>query len=199
MLEFSGPPATESLMILAHRHALAVATLTVAGAASAQYVDGGLPTYASGQENVSYAYAQVTRVDPIYETVRTRVPEEVCDGEEIREVRRSNGGTFVGAIVGAALGNTVGSGDGRQAATVAGAVIGGAIGRNVDNNNERVVVRDPACRLVDVEREERRVASYDVEYVHQGQTYMSRLPYDPGDRLRVRVSVQPVDEGTVYR
>jgi hypothetical protein len=38
-----------------------------------------------------------------------------------------------------------------------------------------------------------------VEYVHQGKTYMSRLPYDPGDRLRVRVSVTPVDDSTGYR
>jgi uncharacterized protein YcfJ len=186
-------------MILTPRHALVVAVAVASGAASAQYRDDYAPAYASGQENVSYAYAQVTRVDPIYETVRTRMPEEVCGGEEIREVRRSNGGTVVGALVGAALGNTVGSGDGRQAATVAGAVIGGAIGRNSDKNNERVVVRDAGCRVVDVEREQRRVASFDVEYVHQGQTYMSRLPYDPGDRLRVRVAVTPVDEGTAYR
>lgn len=181
------------------RRLLVIAVLLASGSAVAQNRDDFGSVHASGQENVSYAYAQVIRVDPIYETVRTRVPEEVCGGEEIREVRGSNSGTVVGAIVGAALGNTVGSGDGRQAATVAGAVIGGAIGRNSDRPSERVIVRDAGCRVVEVEREQRRVASYDVEYVHQGQTYMSRLPYDPGDRLRVRVAVTPVNEGTVYR
>lgn len=186
-------------MIHLPRSTLVLAAAIAAGAASGQYRDAYPPAYAAGPENVSYAYAQVTRVDPIYETIRTRMPEEVCGGEQVREVRRSNGGTVVGALVGAALGNTVGGGDGRQAATVAGAVIGGAIGRNADRNNEQVVVRDAGCRVVEVEREERRVASYDVEYVHQGQTYMSRLPYDPGDRLRVRVAVTPVDEGVSYR
>jgi uncharacterized protein YcfJ len=184
-------------MIRIPRHAMVIAALAASGVASAQYRDDDAPAYASGQENVSYAYAQVTRVDPIYETVRTRVPEERCYGDDRRDADDGTGGTVIGALVGAALGNQVGGGDGRKAATVAGAVVGGAIGRNVDRNNG-TGNRD-GCRTVDVEREERRVASYDVEYVHQGQTYMSRLPYDPGDRLRVRVAVTPVDEGTGYR
>lgn len=184
-------------MIRIPRHAMVIAALAASGAASAQYRDDYAPTYASGQENVSYAYAQVTRVDPIYETVRTRVPEERCDGREVRDGGDPTGGTVIGALVGAALGNQVGKGDGRDAATVAGAVVGGTIGRNVDRNNGSAT--RGGCRVVDVEREERRVASYDVEYVHQGQTYMSRLPYDPGDRLRVRVAVTPVDEGSGYR
>jgi hypothetical protein len=32
-----------------------------------------------------------------------------------------------------------------------------------------------------------------VEYRYRGEVYMSRLDYDPGERLRVRVSVTPVD------
>jgi uncharacterized protein YcfJ len=179
------------------RSLLVVAALLVAQPLFAQYRDDYATGYASGRENVSYVYAQVTRVDPIYETVRTRVPEEHCDGRVVRDGGDPTGGTVLGAIVGAALGNQVGKGDGRDAATVAGAVVGGAIGRNIDRNNGSA--SRGGCRVVDVEREERRVASYDVEYVHQGQTYMSRLPYDPGERLRVRVSVQPVDEGTAYR
>lgn len=179
--------------------AIAVATALAAGHVSAQQYRSDVVSrdYVSGMENVSYAYAQVTRVDPIYETVRTRVPQEQCYGSEVRDGGNPTGGTVIGALVGAALGNQVGKGDGRDAATVAGAVVGGAIGRNIDRNDGSAT--RGGCRVVEVEREERRVASYDVEYVHQGKTYMSRLPYDPGDRLRVRVSVQPVDEGTVYR
>lgn len=184
-------------MIRIHRSPLALAALVAAGSASAQYRDDYARDHASGQENVSYAYAQVTRVDPIYETVRTRVPEERCYGDQHRNGGDPTGGTVIGALVGAALGNQVGKGDGRDAATVAGAVVGGAIGRNVDRNDGSA--SRGGCRMVDVEREQRRVASYDVEYMHQGQTFMSRLPYDPGDRLRVRVSVQPVDEGTAFR
>jgi hypothetical protein len=34
---------------------------------------------------------------------------------------------------------------------------------------------------------------YNVEYRYRGEVYMSQLSYDPGDRLRVRVSVTPAD------
>jgi len=33
---------------------------------------------------------------------------------------------------------------------------------------------------------------YDVDYVLRGVKYRSRLPYDPGNRLQVRLSVTPV-------
>src|SRR5690606_42072529 len=48
------------------------------------------------------------------------------------------------------------------------------------------------CRMVPVEREFRRPIGYDVDYVHRGVKYRSRMPYDPGNRVRVRVSVTPV-------
>lgn len=47
------------------------------------------------------------------------------------------------------------------------------------------------CEMVPVEREFRRPIAYDVDYVYRGMKYRSRLPYDPGTRLRVRVSVMP--------
>jgi uncharacterized protein YcfJ len=50
-----------------------------------------------------------------------------------------------------------------------------------------------SCRTVPVVYQERRLVGYDVEYIYQGQTYMSRLAADPGARLRIRVSVMPDD------
>lgn len=55
---------------------------------------------------------------------------------------------------------------------------------------------DPApatadCEMVPVLREFRRPIAYDVDYVYRGMKYRSRLPYDPGNRVRVRVSVMP--------
>jgi uncharacterized protein YcfJ len=47
------------------------------------------------------------------------------------------------------------------------------------------------CELVPVQREFRRPIAYDVDYVYRGMKYRSRLPYDPGNRLKVRVSVMP--------
>ena len=152
-------------------------------------------------ENVAYAYADVLRVDPAFETVRYREPREECYDETVERVERGGGDptgvTVLGAIIGGAIGNQVGKGNGRKAATVAGAVIGGAIGRDVDKNNggpdRRYTQVEQRCRTVQVDREERRVAGYDVEYRFKGDVFLSRLDYDPGNRLRVRVSVTPAD------
>ena len=36
-----------------------------------------------------------------------------------------------------------------------------------------------------------REAGYQVDYEYCGQRYSTRLPYDPGERLRVQVAVRP--------
>lgn len=153
-------------------------------------------------ENVSYGYADVLRVDPVYRTSIVREPREECREEAVTYRERSGGdptgGTVIGAIIGGALGNRVGKGDGRKAATVAGAVIGGAIGHNVDRNNGSQPGREyqgtrENCRVVDVESERREIAGYDVEYRYRGEMFMSRLSYDPGQRLRIRVAISPVE------
>lgn len=154
-------------------------------------------TYQGPGENVTYGYAQVLSATPAYEIVRTRSPEQRCDGQPVRDGGDATGGTVVGAIVGGALGNQAGKGDGRKAATVAGAVLGGVIGRNIDRNNGSATGQ--RCRTVEVEREERQVAGYDVEYMFKGEKYMSRLAYDPGNRLRVRVAVTPDDDSSGAR
>ncbi len=151
-------------------------------------------------ENVSFGYADVLRVDPVYEVVRTNEPREECYDERVvhreRDGGNTTGGTVLGAIIGGALGNQVGKGDGRKAATVAGAVIGGAVGHNIDRNNgpgRSYESTERRCRYVDDARERREISGYDVEYRYRGEVYVSRLNYNPGDKLRVRVSVTPSD------
>lgn len=148
-------------------------------------------------ENVSYTYADVLRADPIYRRVILREPEERCEDDVAYErvERRSNtGGTVLGAIIGGAVGNQIGSGSGRAAATVGGAVVGGAIGSRAGANTTHTEVVRPGCRVVEVERESRELLGYDVEYRYKGEVYMARLNNDPGQRLRIRVAVSPVDE-----
>ncbi len=87
--------------------------------------------------NARTEYAQVLRVEPVYQTLRAFAVEERCDS----------------------------SGDTGQA------------GRQ--------------CRPVRVEREFKRPIAYDVDYIHRGVKYRSRIPYDPGKRLRLKVSVTP--------
>lgn len=93
-----------------------------------------------GQANVRVEYAQVLRVEPVYQTLRAQAVEQRCENPA-------------------------------EAAGVA-----------PTNRN---------CRPVRVEREFRRPVAYDVDYIHRGVKYRSRLPVDPGKRLRVRITVTP--------
>lgn len=150
------------------------------------------------EESTHFAWADVLRVDPVYDYVRTSRPERECYDERVtrREDTRGNntGATVLGAIIGGALGNQVGKGDGRKAATIAGAVVGGSIGHNAARGDDRTYSdTERRCRDVDSGVEERRIVGYDVEYRYRGETYLARLSYDPGERIRVRVTVAPAD------
>lgn len=175
------------------------AALALAGPAVAQMPP---PTDAyPTRESVNFGYADVLRADPVYETVRFREPREECYDEQVVRRERgggdATGGTVLGAIIGGVVGNQVGSGSGRRAATAAGAIIGGTVGHRVDSTNggpdREYRDTERRCRMVDVEREERRVNGYDVEYRYKGDVYMSRLDYDPGNKLRIRVAISPAD------
>ncbi|TCV97161.1 uncharacterized protein YcfJ [Luteibacter rhizovicinus] len=148
-------------------------------------------------DNTHYGWADVLRVDPVYGVARVETPRQECYDQPVVHREQSSGstaGTILGAVVGGVLGNTVGKGNGRTAATVVGAVAGGAVGNNVSRGDDRVYQgTETRCRDVSSVSEQRRIAGYDVEYRYRGEVYVSRLNYDPGERLRVRVSVAPAD------
>lgn len=150
----------------------------------------------SNRSSAHFAWADVLRVDPIYDTVSVTRPRRECHDVQVVERQRGNGGAgaVLGAVVGGVLGNTIGKGDGRKAATVAGAVAGGAIGHGTATRNDGdTSYTRTRCEDVPEVTHERRISSYDVEYRYHGDVYVSRLPYDPGERLRVRVNVTPAD------
>lgn len=150
-----------------------------------------------GADNVLVAWADVLRVDPVYEDFEATRPREECYEEEVgvRDTRGNNtAGTIFGAIVGGALGNQVGNGDGRKAATIAGAVIGGAVGNNAARRDDVYSAQsETRCRTVNEVYSERRIVGYDVQYRYRDDVFMSQLDYDPGERMRVRVSVVPAE------
>ncbi len=167
---------------------IAVPLLAVGGNAAGQSRDGVRHADAS-----SYGVATVLSATPAWETVRAGGQQQVCDddGYYRRDNQgKKNTGTVIGALVGGALGNTVGKGDGRKAATIAGAVAGGAIGRHAASDGGSY---GQNCHYEDVDREERRPAGFDVEYNYKGDIYVTRMSYDPGNRVRVRVTVVPED------
>ena len=121
------------------------------------------------QENVRIEYAQVLRAEPVYQTLRATSMVERCEQSTLVE-SDDDGRRGLSRVVGAVKDVLT---PGRAEDEAAGAAAAG-------------------CRMVPVEREFRRPIGYDVDYVHRGVTYRSRMPYDPGNRVRVRVSVTPV-------
>lgn len=99
------------------------------------------PASAQATANTSYGYAQVLRVEPVYETAIVQAVDPDC-------LRPAKAGSPPARATGACQPHAV---------------------------------------------QVRRIVAYDVEYSYKGDTYMSRLRQDPGNRLRVRVSVVPDD------
>lgn len=180
--------------------ALAMALAVPAQNAASQPYDGPPPPpsqYAPEQRpHVTFGYANVLRVTPVYDNYTTM--EQQCDGPPQQVQKDTTGGTVLGAIIGGAIGNTVGKGDGRKAATIGGAVVGGAIGHNVAKNSDPQYVQ--GCRMVEVSHggDAGPPVGFDVEYDYKGDVYVARMPYDPGNRIRVRVSVVPADAPPHY-
>lgn len=162
---------------------------TGASAQDARYNNG------NNDDNAHYGWADVLRADPVQGVTRTEVPRQECYDQQVvrRDPGNSAGATVLGAVIGGVLGHTVGKGDGRVAATVGGAVAGGAIGNRVSDHGGSYDTTQTSCRQVSSVSEQRRIVGYDVEYRYRGEVYTSRLNYDPGERLRVRVQVDPAD------
>lgn len=47
------------------------------------------------------------------------------------------------------------------------------------------------CRMAPVVREYRRTIAYDVDYAYRGAKFRTRMDRDPGNRLRIRISITP--------
>lgn len=138
-------------------------------------------------------FARVVSVTPQYEQVN--YPQQECRTEYVPVQRdsRGMGGSIIGGIAGGILGNQVGGGSGRTVATAAGAIAGAIVGDRIENNGqggayEQQAVRN--CRTVD--NWQQRNNGYAVTYEYHGRMSTVVLPYDPGQRLRVRVAVSPM-------
>ena len=158
--------------------------------------------------------AAVLSVRPV--TERTPVNRQECWNEERRGyedrvvTRQDNGatigaGTVIGAVVGGVIGHQFGhSSGGRDRGTAAGAIVGGLVGNQVDRQNagdpgpgteveRRPVTREvERCRTI---QEVREIAvGYDVRYRYGNREFVTRMPFDPGRRIRIAVDVNPVPD-----
>jgi uncharacterized protein YcfJ len=92
------------------------------------------------------------------------------------------------------LGSTIGRGNGRVAAAAVGAGVGAITGDAVANQNSvgtTTTSQVPVQRCRQVDNLETVTTGYQVTYEFEGQRFSTRLPYNPGNQLRVNVSVTP--------
>src|SRR5450830_1562443 len=136
-------------------------------------------------------YARIVNVVPQVEQVN--MPRQECQTvyENVQQPQeRSNAGGIVGGL----LGSQVGGGNGRIAAAAAGALTGAIVGDRVDNNNNQPsgYTTRPVRQCRNVDNWQTRTNGYAVTYEYNGRSYTSIMPYDPGARLRLRVSITPL-------
>jgi uncharacterized protein YcfJ len=181
-----------------NRVLVAAGLALVSGAAAAEppgTFDGGPYDRASDLD-----YAEVVHVEPIRRQLRVSEPVREC-WQEARPASEGPfsynhvGATLVGGALGTIVGNQIGRGRGKDAARVAGALIGGAIGHNVSVDRQRQIGAPlrtyERCDVRYRDSFVERIDGYEVTYAYAGREYVTRMPYDPGDRIRVQVDVTP--------
>ncbi|UYB54432.1 hypothetical protein OCJ37_12465 [Xanthomonas sp. AM6] len=133
-------------------------------------------------ENVKLDYAQVLNVEPVYQTLRATRTEQQCDAAPApppapAPAKPEQDDSRLNRLMDSVKDIFSRRHEEPPPPAAAPAPAPPSSGRN--------------CRVVEVGREFRRPIAYDVEYVYKGTKYRSRLPEDPGNRLRIRVSVAP--------
>ncbi|NOR20409.1 MAG: glycine zipper 2TM domain-containing protein [Xanthomonadales bacterium] len=160
----------------------------------------------AGHNDDQYDYAKVVDVQPITEIVQIPEQQQVCREVPVQKrvaEHRSPAPAIFGAILGGVIGNQLSRGHGhghghhnnRAAATVAGAAIGGVIATEVQYRKYPARYYSDVTRVCSREtswRSEERVVAWDVSWKYRGRIYYSRMDEPPGERIRVRVSVDPV-------
>lgn len=182
-----------------------IVTTGVLGAAGAAL--GAPPPWSNARHHraaqADYDYAPVTRVEPIVRRVRVETPRREC-WDEARYVDSRphisdpsvGGRTLLGGIIGGVIGHQFGSGSGRDAATIAGSLIGAGVGYDSAARRQGQGMREEVVQRCDVRYEseyEERIDGYRVTYRYNGREYDTRLPHDPGERIRVSVAIAPAE------
>jgi uncharacterized protein YcfJ len=131
--------------------------------------------------------AQVISARPIIEKI-TESRQECDPAPPPQQSGNSVIAPIIGGVVGGVLGHQVGQGSGQTAATIIGAT-GGAVAGSAVANRPSTQPAPQQCRTIQTTREV--VNGYDVTYRYNGRDAQVKLPYDPGNTVRVGINVLP--------
>lgn len=153
--------------------------------------------------------ARVRSAEPQYENIS--VPRNECRSHWIEERSQRQGqaqpehrygGAIVGGLAGGVLGHQIGGGRGKDAATALGVVLGAITGDRLQNRDQTRPYDDgvyettqrEVTRCRTVYDTQPQLTGYRVTYDYRGQQYTTFMHSDPGKRLPVRVSVDPIEQ-----
>ena len=152
-----------------------------------------------------FGYGKVLEVSPLYDIITTSTPVKQCWQEPVKQtyrMRNDHGhgsavGTLAGGLIGGIIGHQFGKGRGKRVATAVGTLVGAQIGHDnahkshAYTDTETVGYRD-VCEVTQKNSYEKVIDGYQVTYRYKGNQYETRMPYDPGDRVKLKVNVNPV-------
>ncbi len=147
--------------------------------------------------SVEYAYATVLSAEPLVKVFRVSEPQRQCYEKQVtvaQPQRASRTNRLLGTFIGAAIGNAIGhKKSNKRVGVYAGALLGGAIADDMSRQSSQLSTQwVTQCETVSVQSQQQRIIGYRVTYLFDGETYTTRLKRDPGNSLRVRISVTPV-------
>ena len=151
-----------------------------------------------------FVYAKVVNVKPIYREIRVSTPVKQCWSEPVnnskqdRYVNNPVGATIAGGLMGGVIGHQFGKGRGNRFATVAGTVIGATLGHDSSRGYykkasfDRHTSYENHCKTTSRISYEQVVDSYSVSYRYKGKRYQTNMPYDPGKKIKLKITIVPV-------
>jgi uncharacterized protein YcfJ len=125
-------------------------------------------------ENVRVDYAQVLNVEPVYASPSEQHSEKLCD--DVPKPDGKPGQAQPGHLA-------------RMWASVKGWFSDDETKTEIAG--QQSAQSTPHCHDVLAQQDTRKAIAYDVDYVYRGMKYRARLPEDPGNRLKIRISVMP--------
>ena len=151
------------------------------------------------RDGAVYDYANVVKVVPVVRQVKISTPTRECWEETVVESVPHrpgvSGSAIVGGLVGGLIGSQFGHGGGQVAMTMLGVAVGSTVGQSASRQGtasaETVSYPVQRCQTREQVSFQERVEGYQVTYKYHGRLYSTRMPYDPGKRVKVRVDVRP--------